>query len=66
MTRTRKGLRSTQTEIVEMTDAREELQDMEPTEEVLTAIDDKIFCYSITTDNDGNVIYSDLPGRTGA
>ena len=48
---------------MEIPDAREELHDMEPAEQVLSAIDDELFCYSITTDNDGNVVYSDLPGR---
>ena len=63
MTRTRKGLRSTKVKTVQTPDAREALPDMEPTEEALSAIDDEILCYSITTDNDGNVVYSDLPGR---
>ena len=36
---------------------------MSPAEEICAAEDDEIFCYSITTDNDGNVIYSDLAGR---
>ena len=63
MTRTRKGLRSTQKQNMEIPDAREELHDMEPAEQVLSAIDDELFCYSITTDNDGNVVYSDLPRR---
>ena len=36
---------------------------MAPDEQACTAEDDEMFCYSVTTDNDGNVIYSDLVGR---
>ena len=63
MTRTRKGLRSTQDNKDDINDARAQVDDMAPTEQLCTAIDDEIFCYSITTDNVGNVIYSDLPGQ---
>ena len=40
---TQKGLRSTKTNIMKTPDAWEQLDDMEPTEEALTAIDDKLF-----------------------
>ena len=36
---------------------------MAPDEQACTAEDDEMFCYSVTTDNDGNVIYSDLAGQ---
>ena len=61
MTQTRNGLRSTK--IDENEDARAAEEDMAPDEQTCTAEDDEMFCYSITIDNDGNVIYSDLAGR---
>ena len=63
MTRTRKGLRSTRNVIQEMEDARAKVDEMAPTEQICTAIDNENFCYAVTTSNDGNVVYSDLPGR---
>ena len=36
---------------------------MAPGKQICTATDDEMFCYSITTDNNGNVIYSDLAGK---
>ena len=36
---------------------------MAPDKQACIAEDDEIFCYSITTDNNDNVIYSDLAGR---
>ena len=44
-------------------DACAQVDDMAPTKKMCTAIDDEMFCYSITTENDSNVIYSNLPGR---
>ena len=62
MIRTRKGLRSTKTDENE-DDARAAEEDMAPDEQACTAEDDEMFCYSVITDNDGNVIYSDLAGQ---
>ena len=61
MTRTRKGLRSTRIDENE-DDARATEEAMVLDKQACTAEDDEIFCYSITTDNDGNIIYSDLVG----
>ena len=36
---------------------------MAPDNQACTAEDNEMFCYSITTDNDGNVIYSNLAGQ---
>ena len=63
MTRTRKGLRSTQDNRSEILDARAIVNDMTPVQQMCTAIDDEMYCYSVTTDNDGDVLYSDLAGR---
>ena len=62
MTRARKGLRSTK-EDDNGIDARATEEDMVPQEQMCSAEDDDMFCYSITTNNDGNVIYSDSAGR---
>ena len=63
MTRTRQGLRSTRSMTQEIMDARAQVDDMAPMEQVCSAIDDEMFCFSVTTEYEGNVIYSDLPGR---
>ena len=63
MTRTRKGLRSTKPKPEQQNDPRSNEADMSPPHEICMAIDDEMFCFSVTTENDGNVIYSDLPGR---
>ena len=47
----------------EIMDARAQVDDMAPMEQVCSAIDDEMFCFSVTTEYEGNVIYSDLPGR---
>ena len=47
----------------EIMDARAQVDDMAPREQVCSAIDDEMFCFSVTTEYEGNVIYSDLPGR---
>ena len=61
MIRTRKGLRSTRIDENE-DDARVTEEAMAPDKQACTAEDNEIFCYSITTDNNGNIIYSDLAG----
>ena len=63
MIRTRKGLRSTQDNRSEILDARAIVDDMTPVQQMCTTIDDEMYCYSVTTDNDGNVLYSNLAGR---
>ena len=63
MTRTRQGLRSTRSMTQEILEARAQVDDMALMEQVCSAIDDEMFCFSITTEYEGNAIYSDLPGR---
>ena len=62
MIRTRKGLRSTKTDENE-DDAQAAEEDMVPDEQACTAEDNEMFCYSITTDNNSNIIYNKLAGR---
>ena len=45
-------------------DAREDVDDMNPNEEICQAMEnDTMFCYAVLADNNENTIYSDLPGR---
>ena len=62
MTRSRKELRPTKKND-QQDDARAEIEDMAPTEQVCTAADNEMFCYLVTTNYDGNVVYSNLAGR---
>ena len=63
MVRTRQGLRSTKGNRQQVLDAREEVNDMAPQQQICSAIDDEMFCYSILRSTDGNTIYSDLTER---
>ena len=36
---------------------------MAPLEQMCGVLDEKMFCFSVTTACDGSIIYSDLPGR---
>ena len=63
MIRKRQGLRSTKNITQEIQDTRAQVDNMAPLEQVCTAIDDEMFCFSVTIAYDGNVIHSDLPGR---
>ena len=56
MIRTQKGLRSTKNLQQEIEDARAQVDGMAPPQQVCTAIDNKMFCFSLTTDYDNNVI----------
>ena len=62
MTRTRKGLHSTKSVTQDIMDAQAQVDDMAPQKLLCMAIDNKMFFFSATTDNNGNVVYSDLPG----
>jgi len=60
---TRKGTRSTRSMRQAVVDARENVDDMDPTEQVCPALEDQMFCYAMLTDQNENIIYSDLPGQ---
>ena len=62
ITRAWKGLISTRDTNHE-NDVPTKAEDIASTEQIFTAADDEIFCYSITTDNNKSVISSDLVGR---
>ena len=44
-------------------DARENVDDMDPTEQVCSALEDEMFCFAMLADSNEGTIYSDLPGR---
>jgi len=44
-------------------DARENADDMDPTEQVCPALEGQMFWYAMLADQNKNIIYSDLPGR---
>jgi len=43
-------------------DARENVNDMDPTEQVCPALEDQMFCNAMLADQNKNIIYSNLPG----
>ena len=62
MTRKRKGVQSTKNKQDEILDARRIVDDMNPPEQMCTALDDKLFCFSLQTDK-LDTLYTDLCGR---
>ena len=60
---TRQGARSTRSNHQEVKDARAQVDNMSPPEQVCTAIDDEMFCFAILADQNEDTIYSDLAGR---
>ena len=46
-----------------MVDARENVDDMDPTEKVCSALEVQMLCYAMLADKNENTIYSDLPGQ---
>jgi hypothetical protein len=53
--------RSTHLAILE---ARQEVDDMAPTEQMCSTIQNELFCFAILRDETGNTSYSDLTGRS--
>ena len=64
MVRKRIGINSTRSNRQAILDARLQVDDMSPTEQICNVTgDDAMFCYLILKDMQGNTIYSDLTGR---
>jgi len=63
MVRTRQGTCSTRSKWQEVLDARRSVDDMHPPEQVCSAINDEIFCFTVLADNNDATIYSDWAGR---
>ena len=63
MIRTRQGLRSTRSVREQTLEARQIVDDMQPQQEVCTAIDNEMFCFAALADQNENTIYSNLAGR---
>ena len=62
MVRTRQGVRSTHSQRQDILDARLLVDDMTPTEQICTAMDDEMFCFAVLVDQNEGTIYSDLTG----
>jgi len=60
---TRKGARSTRSMRQAVVDARENVDDMDPTEQVCPALEDQMYFYAMLAYQNDNTIYSDLTGR---
>jgi hypothetical protein len=43
-------------------EARQDVDDMAPAEQMCSAIENEMFCFAILRDGEGNTIYSDLTG----
>ena len=63
MVRVRQGLNSTKSNKRELIDARNEVDDMAPPQQMCTAIDNEMFCFTILEDEGGYTVYSDQTGR---
>lgn len=63
MIRTRQGLRSTRADREGILDARKLVDNMNPTEQICTAVDNEMFYFAALADQNENPIYSDLAGR---
>ena len=63
MIRTCQGLRSTRADREGILDARQLVDNMNPTEHICTAVDDGMFCFAALADQNEHTIYSDLVGR---
>ena len=63
MVPSRKNTNSTHSEQPNRLEARIEVDDMAPAEQMCSAIKNEMFCFSILQDKEGNTIYSDITGR---
>ena len=62
MHRNRKGLRSTRAKTKEIKDARLDLEDMNPPQQICSAQEQNVMCYAALADTNTGTIYTDLPG----
>ena len=63
MVKIRKGVRSTRSNRQATLDARLEVADMNPPEQMCSAVDDEMFCFAALADANEDTMYSDLTGR---
>ena len=63
MVRTPQGVRSTRSNRQDIIDARLLINDMNPPEQLCTAIDDEMFCFAVLANENEGTIYSDQTGR---
>ena len=62
MHKNRKGIRSTKNKTQEIRDARLDLEDMNPSQQVCAAHEQNVVCYAALADSTSGTIYTDLPG----
>ena len=63
MIRPRSSIQSTQKNSVEILDARLQVDDMNPPQQICNANENEMFVYALLADNINGVMYSDLTGR---
>ena len=56
-------MQSTRSQRKEILDARLAVDDMNPPQQICTAIDNEMFCFAALADANEDTIYSDLAGR---
>jgi hypothetical protein len=61
--RVRKNVRSTHSNRPSILEARQEVEDVAPVQQMCSAIENEMFCFAIIRDETENIIYSDLKGR---
>ena len=62
MHRNRMGIRSTRARTREIQDARLDLEDMNPPQQICSAQEQNVYCYAALADTNTGTIYTDLPG----
>ena len=63
MIRTRSGVPSTRSQQQDVINARIFVGEMNPSEQICTAVDNEMFCFAVLVDQNEGTIYSDLTGR---
>ena len=63
MVRVRKNIRSTHSDRPAKLEARQEIDDLAPVQQMCSAFENEMFCFAILRDENENTIYSDLTGR---
>ena len=63
MIRKRSGVQSTRSNRGDIIDARKQVDDMNPTQEACTLVNDNMFCYAMLADKNEGTVYSNLTGK---
>ena len=62
MHKNHKGIRSTRSKTKEIQDARLDLEDMNPPQQICNAQEQNVMCYAALADTNNGTIYTYLPG----